>query len=297
MVSTCNACQRSFNTVKGRNIHYSRCLKNGSNVIIEHESENLETENSSVEIEINLIVDIDELNIEFTENEDKLSPNLPSYQKEKLVPDRKYNTLDGNELVEIINKVYDDVITWRKNLFLVPTGKLGKDFIILMTYWLEQFNNNSDFKCIALKTFMILPSLFIQKPSKNSKVKDHIQKLQDRFELWNNCNIAELHRQGQTIQRKLTSSKRTDNNDIAKVFARLILQGNVNAAMRHLTDNSDQGLLPVTDVVINELKKKHPDPAPIQSDILLHGPLEQVPSNYFDRSIGSIRFMSTDTPK
>ena len=52
--------------------------------------------------------------------------------------------------------------------------------------------------------------------------------------------------------------------------------------MRHLTDNSDQGLLPVTDVVINELKKKHSDPAPIQSDILLHGPLEQVPSNYFD---------------
>ena len=166
----------------------------------------------------------------------------------KLVPDRKYNTLDGNELVEIINKVNDDVITWRKNLFLVPTRKFGKDFIILMTHWLEQLNNNSDFKGIALKTFMILPSLFLQKPSKNSKVKDHIQKLKDRFELWNNGNIAELHRQGQTIQRKLTSSKRTDNDDIAKVFARLILQGKVNAAMRH---NSDQGLLPVIDVVLN----------------------------------------------
>ena len=168
---TCNACQRSFNTVKGRNIHYSRCSKNGRNAIIEHESDNIEIENGSVKIETNLIVDIDELNIELTENEDELSPNLPSYQKVKLVPDRKYNTLGGNELVEIINKVYDDVITWRKNLFLVPTGKLGKDFIILMTHWLEQFNNNSDFKGIALKTFMILPSLFLQKPSKTAKLK------------------------------------------------------------------------------------------------------------------------------
>ena len=111
MVSTCNACQRSFNTVNGSSIHYSRCSKNGRNVIIEHEGHNIETENSSVEMETNLIVDIDELNIELTENEDELSPNLPSYQKVKLVPDRKYNTLDGNELVEIINKVYHDVIT------------------------------------------------------------------------------------------------------------------------------------------------------------------------------------------
>ena len=138
-------------------------------MIIGHESDNLETENSkletensSVEIETNLIVDIDELNVELTENEDALSPNLPSYQKVKLVPDRKYNTLDGNELVEIINKLYDDVITWRKISFLVPAGNLGKDLIIFMTYWLEQFNNNSDFKGLALKTFMILPSLFLQ---------------------------------------------------------------------------------------------------------------------------------------
>ena len=51
MVSTCSACQRSFNTVKGRNIHYSRCSRNGSTMIIGHESDNLETENSNLETE------------------------------------------------------------------------------------------------------------------------------------------------------------------------------------------------------------------------------------------------------
>ena len=49
-------------------------------MIIEHESDDLETENSSVGIETNLIVDIDELNIELTENDDELSPNLPSHE-------------------------------------------------------------------------------------------------------------------------------------------------------------------------------------------------------------------------
>ena len=28
-----------------------------------------------------------------------------------------------------INEAYNDVVYWRKNLFLVPYGKIGKDFI------------------------------------------------------------------------------------------------------------------------------------------------------------------------
>ena len=53
-------------------------------------------------------------------------------------------------------------------------------------------------------------------------------------------------------------------------------------ALTFLTHSSDQGVLPVTDEVLNDLKMKHPAPAPIQPNILLNGPLEQVPTNYFD---------------
>ena len=69
---------------------------------------------------------------------------------------------------------------------------------------------------------MVLPTLFLQKPSRNSKVKDHIQKLEDRFKLWNAGKIRELHKQGQTVQKKLLSSKQKNSDDVAKVFARLI---------------------------------------------------------------------------
>ena len=76
--------------------------------------------------------------------------------------------------------------------------------------------------------------------------------------------------------------KQKNSEDIANVFARLMLQGKANAALKFLTDKSDQGLLPVNDDILRELRLKHPQPAPIQPNILLNGPLEQVPTNYFD---------------
>ena len=38
----------------------------------------------------------------------------------------------------------------------------------------------------------------------------------------------------------------------------------------------------VNDDILRELRLKHPQPAPIQPNILLNGPLEQVQTNYFD---------------
>ena len=37
-----------------------------------------------------------------------------------------------------------------------------------------------------------------------------------------------------------------------------MLQGKVNAALKFLADSSDQGVLPVSDEVLNDLKMKHP---------------------------------------
>ena len=102
------------------------------------------------------------------------------------------------------------------------------------------------------------------------------------MKLWTEGKIIELHKQRKTIQNKLLSNKQRSTDDVAKIFARLMLQGKVNAALKFLTDSSDQGVLPVTDELLNDLKMKHPAPAPIQPNILLNGPLEQVPTNYFD---------------
>ena len=78
------------------------------------------------------------------------------------------------------------------------------------------------------------------------------------------------------------NNTRTKPNDTARIFAKLMFEGKVNAALNYLTASTDHGVLPATDDVINSLKAKHPEPAPIFNDILHNGPLEEVPNNYFD---------------
>ena len=81
------------------------------------------------------------------------------------------------------------LILWKKNLFKVPSGKSEKNFILELTKWLEHYNTKSNYQNIALKVFMALPALLLQKPSKTSKAKDHRNKLEIRFQLWKDGNI------------------------------------------------------------------------------------------------------------
>ena len=73
-----------------------------------------------------------------------------------------------------VNKIYEEIVHFRKNIFNVPSGKAGKNFISELTFWLKTFNAKDDpLSFIAMKVFMILPTIILQKPSKSSKAKEH----------------------------------------------------------------------------------------------------------------------------
>ena len=95
-----------------------------------------------------------------------------------------HNNLDGGSFAELIDKAYNEIVKWRKNFFLMPTGNTGKELISELAYWSEQFNKNTTFKGISIKLFMVLPSLLLQQPSATSKTKDHIENLTKRLALW-----------------------------------------------------------------------------------------------------------------
>ena len=80
-----------------------------------------------------------------------------------------------------IDKTYD---TWRKNSFLVPYGKTGRDFIDQLTKHLNDWNNGLESQHVALKAFIVLLALGLQKPSQRSKAKDHQECLEKRLALW-----------------------------------------------------------------------------------------------------------------
>ena len=69
-----------------------------------------------------------------------------------------------------MNKIYDKVVFWKKNLFLLPSGKVGKDFVAEMTRLVQSFANATSMEEIALKALVILQVLILQKPHARSKI-------------------------------------------------------------------------------------------------------------------------------
>ena len=55
------------------------------------------------------------------------------------------------------------------------------------------------------------------------------------------------------------------------------MTGQVNSALRYLSDDQGGGILPLSDDVMEQLKEKHPEPQVVQLGSLLFGPIKDVP--------------------
>ena len=161
--------------------------------------------------------------------------------------------------------------TGEKNLFEVPSSAVGRRFVKELTTWLQHFSAETKFRPIAIKTFLILPALLLQKPSANSKRAEHKKLLEARLDLWERRDISELLRSGNMIQKRLVTSRKTKKEDVARRFYNLMFEGKVTAAVRMLCQAENKGVLPFSDETMTLLKKKHPCPTDIRSDTLLNG--------------------------
>ena len=67
---------------------------------------------------------------------------------------------DGSTIVlsssTIIN-AYSEIVRWKKNVFLVPLGKIGRDFIDQVTSNINDWNNSSDNCHVSLKAAFCPP--------------------------------------------------------------------------------------------------------------------------------------------
>ena len=48
-----------------------------------------------------------------------------------------------NEFIMQVNKIYEEIVHMRRNIFKIPSGKAGKEYIKELTVWLRQFNSPS----------------------------------------------------------------------------------------------------------------------------------------------------------
>ena len=184
--------------------------------------------------------------------------------------------------VSTIENAYDEISKWRKNTFLVPFGKTEKEFIDTLKELINKWNNGSEMEFIALKVAIILLALCLQKPGPESKSKDHQDCLAKRLVLWKKGEVDTILCEGRMIQRRLGNSRRaTDPPNRAKIFANLVMTGQVNSALRYLSDDQGGGILPLSDDVMEQLKEKHPEPQGVQLGSLLFGPIKDVPDTLY----------------
>ena len=113
-----------------------------------------------------------------------MSADEPSIQGVKHI----WEKYKDREFEKNLLQVYETVVFWRKNLFLLPSGKAGRKFIGEVSRLMSEWLHDSPMKDIAFKAIMVMPSLLLQKPSQNSKPKDHLRALEQRLELWESWN-------------------------------------------------------------------------------------------------------------
>ena len=209
-------------------------------------------------------------------SEAPITPSISSFEQREinvLARSRmKWGCLTGFDIIEQkLDNAYKEVVVWRKNFFKIPLGACGKKLVEEACKLISLYNGKGEWEPLAIKALMVFLPLVLQKPSKNSKTRDHKAHLQRRMVLWKDGAIDGLVKEGRAIQKRFQSSVRKDPQNLAKSFSNLVLQGKVSAACKLLNRNNG-GPLDVTDEVLQSLESKHPDakqatPAALVSDL------------------------------
>ena len=101
-----------------------------------------------------------------------------------------------------------------------------------------------------------MPSLLLQKPSQKSKSKDHLKSMENRIKLWHAGEIMGLLKEAEAIQNDLrVSNAPSITAEISKKFTREMRNGNINSAMKLLAENMQNGILPLNDQTLYQMKK------------------------------------------
>ena len=103
-----------------------------------------------------------------------------------------WGIMDSASFIHSLDITYLEVTHWVKNSFKVPRGSAGKDFVSELAKLFHSVGEGSALELIALKAVFVLCILVLQKPSPDSKERDHTRHLEHRLKLWKYGALDEL---------------------------------------------------------------------------------------------------------
>lgn len=118
---------------------------------------------------------------------------------------------------------------------------------------------NTPLHLCAFTAIQIIPALLLQKPSNTSKSKEHLQTLERRLQQWKKGEFIQLLREAETTQQRISSGlSRRDLAKSSRKFRNFMHKGNINGAIKLLTNNMRGGLLPLSEDTIKLFQSRHP---------------------------------------
>ena len=89
-----------------------------------------------------------------------------------------WGSLDGDEFIHKLEEIYEVVVCWKRNLFLIPSGRSGKAFVDEVAGLFKCYAEGDALESIALKASMVVQTLVLQKSSLKSRT---LMKLKGSF--------------------------------------------------------------------------------------------------------------------
>ena len=181
----------------------------------------------------------------------------------------------SEEMTPLIEDAYRNVMQWKPNLFVPPSGNVANELVEEMTRLLLGFVEKTGLERVALTAFFLLPHLILQLPASRRAAAKR-KAMVRRLAMWRAGHIKELVEEGRAIQERLQTNQK--KVEWQRGFIRLMLCGRSSAAMRLLRTGSSRGVLLLDEKVEGNtvrsiLREKHPDPAPMNPDYIEDAPL------------------------
>ena len=188
----------------------------------------------------------------------------------------KWGEIDGAIFGDRINQAYEEVVYFKKNLFLLPSGSAGKWFVTEKANFFEAMVAHHPMEKVAMKASSVMEHLLLQKAAPDSTSKRNNELLTQRIKLWERGEIDQLLSTAKAIQERLDKGRRSrDPKKLARSFARLMFLGKTRDALNLLEEQSGGGVLPLSRALERKLRALHLEPEKCSEEALITG---EVPS-------------------
>ena len=163
----------------------------------------------------------------------------------------KWGEYEGEESIrEIVQSTYNTIVGWKRNLFSLPRGKCGTDFIKKLTELINLFVEKTKWQRVALSLVHIFVPLMLQKPSAKSKPRDHAKYLASRLERWKSGDLTSILNETKEIQSRMKKSLSKKEESHHKYFIKLMMFGKIAEAAKKINnDDSIKGVHELTDSI------------------------------------------------